>query len=161
MKLYMKQQPFSFRDRFFIHDDSNREVLSVEGEIFTWGAKLHVYDPKGNEIAFIRQQIPSWRPRYHIEIGGREIGCVVQRFALIGTRFDVDGLDWAAEGSFGSHEFEVTDNDRTVMTVRRAWFTWGDSYEMEIGSNDEALAAVCTMLAIDMAIEASRHSGAN
>jgi len=158
MKLYMKQQPFSWKDRFYILDETQREVLAVEGELFSWGKKLHVYDQNSQEIAFIRQQVPSFRPRYFIEIGGKEIGCVVQRFALIGTRFDVDGLDWAAEGSFGSHEFCVTDNDRTVMTVSKAWLTWGDTYELNIESNNEALAAVGVMLAIDMAIEDQRHS---
>ncbi|HBP38018.1 MAG TPA: hypothetical protein DD640_04620, partial [Clostridiales bacterium] len=93
MKLYMKQQAFSLRNRFTIRDEKDRDVLTVEGELFTWGAKLHVYDLNGREIAFIRQQVPSFRPRYYIEINGREIGCVVRRFALIGTRFDIDGLD--------------------------------------------------------------------
>ena len=157
MKLYMKQQAFSLRNRFTIRDEKDRDVLTVEGELFTWGAKLHVYDLNGREIAFIRQQVPSFRPRYYIEINGREIGCVVRRFALIGTRFDIDGLDWAAEGEFGSHDFIVTDNDKTIMTVRKAWFTWGDSYELDIAARDVSLAAICVMLAIDMAVADSQN----
>ncbi len=160
MKLYMKQQPFSFCGRFFIHDEKDRELLAVEGEILSWGKKLHIYDAKNKELAFIRQQVPSWRPRYFIEINGREVGCVVRRFALIGSRFDIDGLEWSAEGSFGSHEFSVSADERTVMTVRKAWFTWGDSYELDIVSDQDALAAVCVLLAIDVAIEAQASQSA-
>lgn len=161
MKFYMKQQPFSLRNRFAIRDESERDILAVEGELFTWGAKLHVYDINGGEVAFIRQQVPSLRPRYFIEINGQEIGCVVQRFALIGTSFDIDGLGWAAEGHFGAHEFVVADNNnQTIMTVQKAWFTWGDSYEMEIADQNNVLAAICVMLAIDMAA-AARQSAVN
>ena len=156
MKYYIKQQAFSLRDRFTVRDEAERDVLTVEGELFTWGAKLHVRDIAGKEIAQISQQVPSWRPRYRLTINGREVGCVVQRFAFIGSRFDVDGLDWAAEGNFGSHEFTVTANDRLIMTVRKAWFTWGDSYEMDVAAREYALAAVCVMLAIDLAIEAQQ-----
>ncbi len=158
MKYYMKQQPFSLRNRFTIKDESERDILTVEGELFSWGAKLHVYDPNGKEIAFIRQKVPSLRPRYFIEVNGHEIGCVVQRFAFIGTRFDIDGLDWAAEGQFGAHSFTVSANDRTIMTVRKAWLTWGDSYELDIASKEYSLAAICVMLAIDMAVAAQQHA---
>jgi len=159
MKFYMKQQPFSLRARFTIKDETERDVLAVEGELFSWGAKLHVYDMAGKEVAFIRQKIPSLRPRYFIEINGREIGCVIQRFAFIGTRFDIDGLDWAAEGQFGSHSFTVSANDRLIMTVRKAWLTWGDSYELDIAGKEYALTAVCVMLAIDMAVAAQSNAG--
>jgi uncharacterized protein YxjI len=160
VKFFMKQQPFSWRDKFFIRDEAEKDILSVEGEIFTWGAKLHIFDQKGQEIAFIRQQVLSWRPRFYIEINGREIGCVIQRFALIGTRFDVDGLGWAAEGTFGSHDFTLFDKERIVMSVRKAWFTWGDSYELDIPKKEEVLPAICILLAIDMAIEAANNRGA-
>ena len=158
MKFYIKQQPFSWRDRFFIRDESERDVLSAEGELFSLGAKLHVFDSTGREIALIHQQLLSWRPRYRIEINGREIGHVVRRFALIGSRFDFDGPGWFAEGSFGSHDFTVFDHERIVMTVRKTWFSWGDSYELDITGKDDILPAICVLLAIDLSIAAEHNS---
>ena len=159
MKLYLKQQPLSFQDRFSVRDESDREVLTVEGEIFTWGHKLHLYDQKDKEVAVIRQEVLSFRPRFAIEIGGREVGRTIQRFTLIGTQFDIDGLEWSAEGSFDAHEFTVSDKRRTIMEVRKAWFSWGDSYEMDIARPEDALAAVCVLLAIDMAVENQAGKG--
>ncbi len=94
-------------------------------------------------------------------VGLRFAGCVRQRFAWFGSRFDIEGFDWTAEGNFLAHEFLVSDGSRTVMAVRKAWFTWGDSYELDIGDPADALAAISVMLAIDMAIAARRSSSAN
>jgi len=159
VKLYLKQQPLSFQGRFSVRDDSDREVLTCEGEIFSWGRKIHLFDQKDKEVALVREEVPSFRPRFSIEIKGREVGRAVQRFALIGTRFDIDGLDWVAEGSFDAHEYNVSSSRRTVMDVRKAWFSWGDSYELEIAAPDDALAAVCVMLAIDLALDSQAGKG--
>ena len=52
MKLYMKQKVFSWRDRFYIKDEYEEDRYYVEGELFSWGKKLHVYDMTGAEVAF-------------------------------------------------------------------------------------------------------------
>jgi uncharacterized protein YxjI len=160
MKLYLKQQPFSLRSRFFIKDDAEQEVYSVEGEFLSLGAKLHVYDQNGREAAFIHQKLLSLMPRYVLDIDGQEIGCIRQRFAIFCSRFDIEGIGWSAEGNFTAHEFIVSSCSQTVMVVRKAWFTWGDSYELDIVEPEDALKAVCVMLAIDMAIAACRNSSA-
>jgi len=152
MKFYIKQQPFSWHERFTIRDEKDRDVLAAESELISPGAKLHLLDMSGREIGLIHQQLLGWRPRYRVEINGRQAGFVVRRFALAGSRFDFDGLGWVAEGTFGSHDFTVYDQERVVMTVRKARLSWGDSYELDIKVRDEILPAVCLLLAIDLAL---------
>ena len=41
MKLYMKQKVFSWTDKFNIVDEQGNERYYVEGELFSWGKKLH------------------------------------------------------------------------------------------------------------------------
>ena len=42
MKLYIKQKVFSWGDKFTVKDATGRDRYYVEGEIFTFGKKLHV-----------------------------------------------------------------------------------------------------------------------
>lgn len=158
MKFYVRQQPFSWKTRFSIRDEAERDVLAAEGELLSLGARLHLFDSTGKAIGVIQQQILGWRPRYRVEINGRQIGFVVRRFALIGSRFDFDGLGWVAEGSFGAHDFTVYDQERVVMTVRKAWFSWGDSYELDIRAKEEIVPAIGLLLAIDLALAADDGS---
>lgn len=157
MKLFIKQQPFSWRNRFWIRDEADRDILSAEGELNILGARLQILDKAGKPVARVEQRPMGWRPRYQIEINGRAAGHVVRRFALVGTRFDYEGPGWSAEGTFGSHDFKVYDHERIVMTVRKAWFTWGDSYELEIQSRDDLMQAVCFLLAIDLSLAADQQ----
>ena len=43
MKLYIKEKVFSWGDKFTVKDASGRDKYVVEGEVFTWGKKLHIY----------------------------------------------------------------------------------------------------------------------
>ena len=45
------------------------------------------------------------------------------------------------------------------MEVRKAWFSCGDSYELDIAQPDDALSAVCVLLAIDLALETQAGKG--
>jgi uncharacterized protein YxjI len=160
MKLYMKQKPFALRSRFSIKDENDQEIYTVEGEFFSIGAKLHILDQNNQEAAFVRQKVLSFMPRYFVEINGQAVACVRQRFTLFKSLFEIEGTGWLAAGNFTAHEFVIATGGQPVMTVRKAWFTWGDSYEMDIASPENTLLAVCVMLAIDMAIESHRRSAA-
>lgn len=50
----------------------------MEGEIFTWGKKLHLYDGRGRELAFIEQELLTFLPKYHISRNGTELAQVEQ-----------------------------------------------------------------------------------
>jgi len=159
MKLYIKQRVFSWRDRFAIKDETERDRWFAQGEIFTLGRKLHVYDANGAEVAFIRQKVLTFLPRYYIEIGGREYE-FVKEFTFLRPKFTVRNLDWEVSGNFWEHEYAVTDNSGDVMRMSKAWLTWGDFYELDIADPQNELLCLCVALAIDCinADDANRSS---
>ena len=62
MKLYIKQKVFSWGAKFRIYDEYENDKYSVEGEVFTFGKKLHLYGLNGNELAYIHQKVWSFLP---------------------------------------------------------------------------------------------------
>jgi uncharacterized protein YxjI len=152
----MKQKVFSWRDRFFIKDESERDRYSVEGEIFSWGKKLHVYDTGGNEVAFIRQKIMTFMPRFYVEIGGRVVCEVVQEFTLLRPKYRLEGLPWRMEGDYWGHDYSLYNQNFTVMRLYKHWFTWGDSYALEISDPKDELLCLCVALAVDCALAATK-----
>lgn len=149
MKLYLKQKVFSWRDRFFVNDEYGNERYYVEGEIFTWGKKLHVYNTNGVEAAFIRQKVMSWRPRFFVEIGGRVVCEIVKDFTFFRQSYSIDGLPWQMEGDFWAHEYSLHNNGQPVMYLSKKWFTWGDSYELNIANPQDELLCLSIALAVD------------
>lgn len=159
MKLYIKQKAFSWRDRFFIKDEIGNDRFYAEGELFTWGRKLHLYAVQdGCEIAFIQQKMWTFRSRYDIYIGQQAFS-LVREFSFR-PRFYLEGTDWAMEGDFWAHEYTAGDQRGLVMRMSKHWFTWGDSYELDIFDPRNELLGLCVALAIDcMNADASQHSG--
>jgi len=158
MKLYLKQKVFSWRDRFFAKDEYGNDRYAVEGELFTWGKKLHIYDANGNEAAFIRQKIFSWLPRYFVEIDGRVVCEIVKEFTFFKPSYRLEGLSWRVEGDFFAHEYSLYDNNRQIMRMSKKWFTWGDSYELDIADARDELLCLCVTLAVDCALAGSNSS---
>ena len=158
MKLYVKQKAFSWRDRFYVKDEKGNDRFVVEGEIFTWGKKLHVYNASGTEVAFIRQKVWSWLPRYFVEVGGCVVCEIVKEFTFFRQSYRLEGLSWRLDGDFWAHEYSLKDKGRQIMRLSKKWFTWGDSYELDIANPQEELLCLCVALAVDCALASQQSS---
>jgi len=148
MKLYIKQKVFSWRDKFVIKDENDHDKYSAEGEIITWGRKLHIYNARGNEVAYIRQKLFTFMPRYDIEVNGQTY-TLVREFSFLHPKLRLEGLPWTMEGNFMAHDYQLKDNNDIVMIISKHWFTWGDSYELDIINPRNELLCLCIALAID------------
>ena len=49
---------------------------------------------------------------------------------------------------------------RPIITINKEWFTWGDSYVLDIADGTDPISALSVVLAIDCVIEMQRRSSA-
>ncbi len=160
MELYIKQKVFSWTDKFTVKDEAGQDKYYVEGEFFSWGKKLHVMDLNGSEVAFIQQKVFSFLPRYHVFTNGQQIAEIVKEFTFLRPKYSIEGLGWEIEGDFWAHDYSITRGGVPVVTIRKEWFTWGDSYALNIADPRDEIVALAVVLTIDcvMAAEAAASS---
>jgi len=164
MKLYIKQQVFSWGDKFFVKDENEQDKYFVQGEVFSLGKKLHINDINGNEVAFIHQKLMSLMPRYFVFKGGEQAAEIVQKFKLFKPAYVVNGPDWKVEGNFNAHLYRVFHGEDPVINIEKVWFSWGDSYVLDIDESTDEVLALAVVLAIDAATQqqnANHSSGIN
>ena len=149
MKLYIKQKVFSWRDQFTVKDEAGNDRYFVEGELFSWGKKLHVMDAWGNEAAFIQQKLLSFLPRYDVFAGDNYIAQIKKEFTFLVPRYTIEGLNWTIEGDLWAHNYVILQDGITVVSIQKEWFTWGDSYALDIASPEHEIYALAVVLAID------------
>ena len=149
MKLYMKQKVFSWKSKFYIKDVSGADRYYVEGELFSWGHKLHVFDNNGQEVAFVKQRLMTWMPRYEVYLNGVLSVEVKKEWSFFKPRYTIIGTDWTVNGDFWDHNYAVMSGESQIAGVSKAWFTWGDSYEIDINSDINEVLVLATVLAID------------
>lgn len=154
MRYVMKQKLFSWGDDFKIKDADGRDVFFVDGRVFTLRDKLSFQDMNGNELAFIRQKLLSLGPKYEIFRDGN-LAAVVKKhlFTLFRCKFSVDVPgpdDLEAKGRFLDHEYTFWQGDRSVAEVSKKWFSWSDSYGVEINDGEDDVLLLASTVVIDM-----------
>jgi uncharacterized protein YxjI len=155
MRYVMKQKLFSFGDDFFITDENERDVYFVDGKAFSFGDQLSFQDLDGNELAFIKQQLFAWGKTYEIFRDG-SVAAVVKKelFAFFHHRFTVDVPgpdDLEAEGDFMDHEYAFTRGGRVVATVSKRWFSWTDTYGVDIADDEDPVLILASTVVVDQA----------
>ncbi len=160
MKLYIKQKAFSFGDKFFVKDEYECDKYYVEGEVFTLGKKLHVYDSDNSEVMYISQRPFAFMPKVDIYINDTLIGTLIKEFTFFSQIYTLEGPSWDIEGDFMAHDYNMTKDGSIIATVEKEWFTWGDSYSLEVNDPSDELTALGVLLAIDV-VNAAQAAAAN
>ena len=159
MRYVMKEKMFSFGEDFTIQDESGRDVFFVDGKAFSFGDQLSFQDMQGNELAYIKQKMFAWGKTYEVFRTGT-LAAVVKKemFTLFKCHFTVDVPgpdDLEAHGDFLDHEYEFTRGGRTVAAVSKRWFSWTDTYGIDVVEGEDPVLILASAIVVDQAC----HSG--
>ena len=163
MRYVLKQKFWSWGDDFTIKGPDGQDVFFVDGKAFSWGDKLSFQDMSGKELAFILQKLLAWGPTYEIEVHDRLVAVVKkQLFTLFRCKFTVDVPgpdDLEAQGDFLDHEYGFERQGREVAGVSKRWFSWTDTYGVDIAEGEDDVLILASAVVIDMVChqESKRH----
>jgi len=153
MLYLMRQKIWSFGDDFTIQNDQGQDVFFVDGKVFSIGDKLSFQDMNGNELAFISQKLLSLKKTYQIFRNNQLFANVVKELTLFKDKFSVDvpgPNDYEVKGNFLQHEFEFIRSDQTVAHVSKQYFSWTDTYGIDIIEGEDDITILATAIVIDM-----------
>lgn len=151
MRYVMRQKLFALTDDYSITDENETPVYYVDGKLLSLGKNLSFQDMQQNELLHIQQKLLNWGPTYEITHNGELVAVVKKElFTFFHCVFHVDepGHDaLTAEGNFNDHEYVFTRAGRQVGSVSKQWFTFADTYGVEVdGSEDPVLLLACTVV---------------
>ncbi|MBV9924307.1 MAG: LURP-one-related family protein [Acidobacteria bacterium] len=163
MRYVMKQKFFSLGDSFAIRDEQGQEVFRAQGKVISFGDQLTLRDASGEEVAYISQKVFSWGPTYEIYRGGQLFAVVKKKmFTFFKHIFTVDVPgpdDLVAEGDFWELEFAFSRGGQTVAVVSRQWFSWADTYGVDVAEGEDDVLILASTIVIDMVrADSRRHS---
>jgi len=154
MRYVMRERILSWGDDFVIKDEHGEPAFYVDGKVFSFGDKLELQDLKGNELALIDQKLLSWGPQYEIIRNGRTVATVKKHlFTLFRHRFTVDVPgpdDLEAMGNFLDHEYTFGRHGREVARVSKRWFSWSDTYGVDIDEGEDVVLILASAVVIDL-----------
>lgn len=158
MNLYIKQKVFSFKDKFNVYDERGEIKYTAEGEIFTLGKKLHIKDTSGREVIYIKQRLLTFLPKYEVSVLDGEPVEIVKNFTIFKHSYKIPEWGISISGDFFSHEYEVQRNGNQIAHLSKEWFTWGDTYAINIADPRDELIALASILVVDCCMEAQKNA---
>jgi uncharacterized protein YxjI len=154
MRYIMKQKVFSFGDKFAIRNENGEDAFFVNGEVFSLGHKLSFEDAQGNELLFISQKLLSLGPTYELYRGQEHVATIKKEiFTFFQCTFDIhldERGDLEAQGSLSDHEYVITRAGQPVAQISKQWFSWSDTYGVDVAENEDPVLILASTVVIDM-----------
>lgn len=155
-ELYIKQKVFSLSDKFSVKDAEENEVYFVEGSLMKIPKTFSVINNRRNEVAVITKKTFSFLPTFFVDVPGQETMMIKKEFSFLKARYTIDAQGIEVQGNWWDMDFEVYQNKNLIGSVSKKWFTWGDSYRLQIVDEKMESLLVALVVAIDCA--KSEHS---
>ena len=107
----------------------------------------------GRELAYIEQKILSFKKRYDIYRDGQVFAQVVKELTFFKDKYTIDipgPNDYEVQGSFFDHEYQFMRQGLPVAAVSKAYFSWADTYGIDIIEGEDDITILATAVVIDL-----------
>ena len=149
MKLLFKQKIFSWFDSYDVFDEAGRVAFSVKGQL-GWGHVMKIFDKNGTELGMIKEKVLTFLPKFDIYIGAEYCGQIKKELSFLKPRFSIDYKGWQVFGNFLEWSYTVVDAlGAEVAVVSKEFFNFTDTYSIDVKYDENALAVLMLVLAID------------
>jgi len=148
MKLYIKEKRFSWRDQLIVRDEQNELVYKIKSERISIGDKVHIYDHNEEEILSIEEKKIGFAPKYSIYQNGEKMAAVKQANNLVASDYEIEKVNWKIKGNVEEEDYEIKAGFNKIASFKKKWFSYGDSYVLDIKEEQDALLALGIVIAI-------------
>lgn len=148
-QLYIKQKAFNLSGKFTVKDQQENDVYYVEGSFMQIPKTFTIMNTSRDEIALITKKAFSFLPKFYVEVNGRERLTITKEFTFLKARYTIDGAGIDIQGNWWDMDFQILQHGEVAGRVMKEWFTWGDSYKVEILDEEMEALLIAVVVAID------------
>ncbi|WP_394121131.1 LURP-one-related/scramblase family protein [Planococcus donghaensis] len=148
-ELYIKQKVFSLSGKFTVKDKGQQDVYYVEGSFMQIPKTFSILNMARDEVALITKKTFSFLPKFFVEVNGQERLTIKKEFSLFKARYTIDGTGLEIRGNWWDMDFQLLQNGEVIGQVNKEWFSWGDSYKVQILNDEMEEVVIAIVVAID------------
>ena len=148
-QLYIKQKVFSLSGKFTVKDQQEKDVYYVEGSFMKVPKTFSIINTKKEEVALITKKVFSFLPKFFVEVNGQEVLTIKKEFSFFKARYTIDAAGIEVHGNWWDMDFQILKHGEVVGKVSKEWFTWGDSYKVQVLNEEMESIIIALVIAID------------
>jgi len=160
MRFVVKQKIFTFGDDFTIKDEFGNDHFIVKGKVFSLGDKLRIYNLQGIELFYIEEKIFRLLPEFTIYQEGTPVAKVKKEFTFFRPRFNISSVfgNYTIDGNFWGMDFRILKDGAPVAVVSKKWFSWRDTYGVDIADSENYAFILALVIVIDQVLHDNNHN---
>lgn len=148
MKYYIKGKMISLHNRFYVYDETGKQVYEISSKAVSFGAKTTLYEMNGQKHAYVEERILHLLSHYDIYIEDQMICSIAQKVKLFKPSYKLTN-GYSVDGNIFGFHFNVVDpNGKTMASIKRKAISLADQYEIEIFDEKQELLALAILIAI-------------
>ena len=155
LNLVMHQKVVAAVESYEIKNRGN-VVYTAKKKILAAGADFDIFQ-NGNKVAYVDQKVINAFKTFNIIINGTNVGTVKKKFPALTKDMNFDGRGWKLDGDALGLNFKFTDSMGNVYaTVKKKVIALGDTYEISVVNDDDALLVVALTIVLDETFHSKR-----
>ncbi len=132
-----------------VKDQQGDDAYYVEGSLMKIPKTFSISNTAGTEVALITKKVFSFLPKFYVEVHGQEVVTINKEFSFFKARYSIDAASIEVQGNWWDMDFEVFQYGEVVGKVNKEWFTWGDSYKIQVLNEEMETLIIALVIAID------------
>ena len=148
---YMRQKVFSLGEKFTITDQNEQPKYIVQGSFMQIPKQFTIYDQTNQAVGTITKKMISLLPAFYVSVDGFKEIMIQKAFTFFKTRFDIHAENIHIVGDIFDKYFEVHGPSGVIAYVEEKWFTWGDTYTIDVADERYEALVISLIVAIDFA----------
>ncbi|MBP3951737.1 LURP-one-related/scramblase family protein [Bacillus suaedae] len=148
-QLYIKQKVFSLSGKFTVKDQQENDKYYVEGSFMQIPKTFSIMNTARDEVALITKKVFSLLPKFFVEVNGQEVLTIKKEFSFFKARYTIDAAGIEVHGNWWDMDFQVLQQGQIIGEVSKEWFSWGDSYKVQIIDEEMETIVIALVVAID------------
>ena len=106
----------------------------------------------------VSQKALSLFPTFRVYRNEEHVATIVKKFTVLKQKYEVEELGWTIEGDVLAHDYTVSDQTGVIMTIKKEWLAWGDTFTVEYNNPAYEIEAIAIVLAIDCVVDAQEEN---
>jgi uncharacterized protein YxjI len=153
----IRQNLISIGDDFWIENGEGKRVFKVDGKILRIRKTLVFEDLNGKPLCTIKERLLTIRDTMTITGPEGETLAVIKKALLtpLRDRWSVNvkgGPDLDVQGNILDHEYSIKQGWNKVAEISKRWFSFTDTYGVEIDAGQNDILILAVAIAIDMMV---------
>lgn len=151
----IRQNLLSIGDDFWIENAKGQKVFKVDGKVLRIRKTLVFEDANGRKLAQIKERLLALKDTMVVEdANGKDIATIKKALiAPLRDKWNVnvkDGEDLVVQGNILNLEYSIKQGRTKVAEVSKKWFSFTDTYGVEIADGQNEILMLAIAVAVDM-----------